>query len=280
MSILSHSPLKSRRRTLLSAIAAPLLLAPCVAAAAFAMQVAVRPPVNSAAILQTAQPSASVQQLSATSAMPPSPSARNDQASDLPENRETVLVVAKSVNVQGRGGAAAKTPESSNDAKHIGIGKGLGVGYGSEEIFPGGPAEGVAGGVPGGVAGGVPAGVPGGVAGEAPGGVGGGVGGNPPKGPQHAKPDLTGITEGSLIQLIEPVYPEQARAAGIEGDVVLQATIGKTGDLENLRTISGDPALQAAALDAVKQWKYEPYRFNSEPIEIKTTITFKFRLAE
>lgn len=83
-----------------------------------------------------------------------------------------------------------------------------------------------------------------------------------------------------MIQLIEPVYPQEARAAGIQGDVVFEATIGKTGDIENVRTISGDSSLRDAALDALKQWKYEPYRFNSEPVEVKATITFKFRLAE
>jgi protein TonB len=78
--------------------------------------------------------------------------------------------------------------------------------------------------------------------------------------------------------LIEPSYPEKARAVGIEGDIVFQGTIGKTGNLEQLQAIRWRSHLLAAALEAVKQWKYEPYHLNAEPAEIETTITFKFRL--
>jgi TonB family protein len=100
--------------------------------------------------------------------------------------------------------------------------------------------------------------------------------------PQAVKPGpprvSSGVAEGNLTRLIEPSYPKSAKAAGIQGDVVLRAVIGKTGKVEKLRVISGPPILQAAALEAVKQWKYDPYILNRKPVEIETMITFRFRL--
>jgi protein TonB len=59
---------------------------------------------------------------------------------------------------------------------------------------------------------------------------------------------------------------------------VLQATISKTGLIENLRVISGPAMLQQAALDAVKTWRYRPYLLNNEPVEVETTVNVIFTL--
>src|SRR5260370_580933 len=75
-----------------------------------------------------------------------------------------------------------------------------------------------------------------------------------------------------------PRYPQMARIAHIQGDVLLTTIIDKQGDVKNLRAVSGHPILIQAALDAERQWKYKPYLLNGEPVEIETTITIKFHM--
>ena len=137
------------------------------------------------------------------------------------------------------------------------------------------PTTGVAG-----VVGGVPGGVPGG----AMGGVLGGIIGNAPAVvPKAATPQRVrvsqGVSQGLLVHQVKPVYPALARQARIQGTVVLQAVISKTGDIEGLHLVSGHPMLAPAAIDAVKQWKYKPYFLNGEPVEVETTINVNFTLA-
>jgi TonB family protein len=84
------------------------------------------------------------------------------------------------------------------------------------------------------------------------------------------------ITKGVLVKQVDPVYPVFAKNAKIAGDVVLFATINKNGRVEDLHVISGPPQLQQAALDAVKQWVYKPYRLYGETVEVKTTIVVNF----
>ena len=88
------------------------------------------------------------------------------------------------------------------------------------------------------------------------------------------------IREPTLLNKVEPVYPPAARAAGIEGTVLLNATIGKKGSLLALRVMNSevDPELARAALGAVSQWQYSPVLLNGDPIEVETTITVNFRL--
>ncbi len=90
----------------------------------------------------------------------------------------------------------------------------------------------------------------------------------------------SGVAQGLLIRQVNPIYPPLAKAARIEGKVLLQATIGKDGTVENLHLISGHPMLAPAAIDAVKQWRYKPYYLNAEPIEVETTITVNFTLTQ
>ena len=81
-----------------------------------------------------------------------------------------------------------------------------------------------------------------------------------------------------LIQKTTPVYPPIAKAARVSGTVVLQATISKSGTIENLHVISGPAMLQQSAMDAVKTWRYRPYLLNNEPVEVDTTINVIFTL--
>ena len=88
----------------------------------------------------------------------------------------------------------------------------------------------------------------------------------------------SGVMEGSLLAKFVPVYPAIAKAAGVHGTVVLQATISKNGTIENLRVMSGPLMLQQAALDAVKTWRYRPYLLNNEPVEVETTVNVVFAM--
>jgi periplasmic protein TonB len=88
------------------------------------------------------------------------------------------------------------------------------------------------------------------------------------------------LMAGNLLEKTLPQYPSIAKAARIQGIVVLQATISKSGSIQNLRVISGPPMLQQSAIDAVRSWRYKPYLLNGEPVEVETTINVVFNLGE
>jgi protein TonB len=87
-----------------------------------------------------------------------------------------------------------------------------------------------------------------------------------------------GVMEGLVLKRVQPRYPPQAMQLRIQGSVQLQATIGKSGDIENLKVVSGDAILARAAQEAVKQWKYKPYYLNGDPVPIQTQILVNFKL--
>jgi len=87
-----------------------------------------------------------------------------------------------------------------------------------------------------------------------------------------------GVSHGLLIKKVQPVYPRNALAMRVEGSIELLATISKTGDITQVKVLSGDSQLTKAATDAVKQWKYKPYLLNGEPVEIQTQVTINFKL--
>ena len=132
-----------------------------------------------------------------------------------------------------------------------------------------------------GAVGGVPGGVAGGQMGGVIGGVIGGLGGAPPP----PKPKQTGpvkvggqVQAAKIISKPTPVYPPLARQTRISGVVRLHAIIGKDGMIQQLEVLSGHPLLQQAALDAVRQWRYQPTLLNGEPVEVDTTIDVIFSL--
>ncbi len=88
----------------------------------------------------------------------------------------------------------------------------------------------------------------------------------------------SGVMQGMLIYKVIPMYPAIAQAIGASGTVVLQATISRTGTIENLRVMSGPVMLRQAALDAVKQWRYRPYMLNGQPVEVETAVEVDFKL--
>jgi TonB family protein len=89
------------------------------------------------------------------------------------------------------------------------------------------------------------------------------------------------VQAAKLTSQVEPDYPEEAQAQGIEGTVILRAVIGTDGQILSLSPFNDpDPTLTKAAMDAVREWRYQPTLLNGEPVEVVTTITVGFRLDE
>jgi protein TonB len=131
---------------------------------------------------------------------------------------------------------------------------------------------------------GVPGGVPGGIPGGSTGGVIGGIVNSTPTAiPKVATPQRVrvsqGVSTGLLIKKVTPNYPQLAKQARIQGQVVLQAEISKEGTIQNLQLISGHPMLAPAAIEAVKQWRYKPYLLNGEPVAVETQVVVNFSLS-
>jgi TonB family protein len=86
------------------------------------------------------------------------------------------------------------------------------------------------------------------------------------------------VTETNIVSKVNPIYPPDAKADHVQGAVVLEAQISKTGTIKGLRVVSGPDPLRVSAIDAVRQWIFEPYLLNGEPTEVETTITINYRL--
>jgi len=82
----------------------------------------------------------------------------------------------------------------------------------------------------------------------------------------------------TLIERVDPVYPEAARKAGIQGIVLLEATTDEKGNVVNVKVLKSIPELDRAAIDALKQWKYEPVIVDGKPKGVVFTVTVKFAL--
>ena len=130
------------------------------------------------------------------------------------------------------------------------------------------PGDGVPGGVPGGQPGGVIGGVLSGAAAPAPAPIS-----SARKGPIRVG---HGVKPPRVISAPDPVYPVLARQAKISGAVVIDAVIDTQGNVVEMRTVSGQPILALAAMEALRHWKYEPTILGSEaiPVELLVTITF------
>jgi protein TonB len=84
-----------------------------------------------------------------------------------------------------------------------------------------------------------------------------------------------------MINQVRPIYPPTALNAGVEGTVSLQTIIGTDGSVQALRVLSSiDADLTAAALEAVKQWRYSPTLLNGVPVEILSNVDVQFKLPQ
>jgi periplasmic protein TonB len=96
-----------------------------------------------------------------------------------------------------------------------------------------------------------------------------------PKQPIHVS---LGVATGLLLAPIRPIYPAIAKAARIQGTVIVEATISRQGTIENLQVTEGPPMLRQAAIDAVAAAHYRPFLLNGEPVEVQTSIRVIFSL--
>jgi protein TonB len=132
-------------------------------------------------------------------------------------------------------------------------------------------AKGVVGGVEGGVVGGVTGGIVGGLA-EAP--------PPPPPPPPPPAPVRVGgnIKQPTKVKDVKPVYPAIAQSARVQGVVIIEATIGPNGAVQEAKVLRSIPLLDAAALDAVRQWQFTPTLLNGVPVPVIMTVTVNFTL--
>jgi len=86
------------------------------------------------------------------------------------------------------------------------------------------------------------------------------------------------IREPRKLVDVAPIYPDIARAAKVEGLVILEATIDERGLVMDARVLRSVPLLDAAALTALKQWRYSPTLLNGTPVRVLMTVTFRFSL--
>jgi len=102
-------------------------------------------------------------------------------------------------------------------------------------------------------------------------------------GPAPPPPPLVRVRVGGvivapkLIRSVAPNYPSAARQAGISGSVVINAQLDKSGNVASMKIVSGPPTLQAAAMIALKQWKYQPATLDGNAIAAEITVTIKFQ---
>ncbi len=86
------------------------------------------------------------------------------------------------------------------------------------------------------------------------------------------------IMAARIVSKSEPVYPEEARRTGTQGLVVLDVLVGADGTVRHVQPGSGNAVLAKSAMDAVRQWKFEPYRSSDRALEVETSIAVEFRL--
>jgi TonB family protein len=92
------------------------------------------------------------------------------------------------------------------------------------------------------------------------------------------KAQSEGAAGTRLIHRVEPEYPEEARAQNIQGLVTLDVQIGGEGAVHNIAVVDGNAILAEAAVQAVRQWKYQPYSVDGRPVEMQTRVTIRFTL--
>lgn len=94
-----------------------------------------------------------------------------------------------------------------------------------------------------------------------------------PAGPMRVS---SGVMASLVLHKVDPIYPEDAKAKGISGAIVLHAIIDPQGKVDKLSVVSGPGVLRDASLTAVRQWTYKPYLLNGRPQSVETTVTVNF----
>jgi len=95
-----------------------------------------------------------------------------------------------------------------------------------------------------------------------------------------AKPQLqvpAELMEKLLIHRVEPVYPAEARKGNLQGIIALDIVVGRDGSVTSMHPLNGPDVLARAAMDALRWWKFNPYRINGQPAIVETTVAVEFK---
>jgi len=105
-----------------------------------------------------------------------------------------------------------------------------------------------------------------------------------PEAPRIVQPETqpsiraSALQSAVLVQRVAPIYPSDALESRLQGNVLVNATIGTNGVPKNLKVVKGDQRLVPAALTAIRQWRYRPATLAGQPIETQTDVTVSFQL--
>jgi len=86
------------------------------------------------------------------------------------------------------------------------------------------------------------------------------------------------VMQRLLVHRVEPVYPPQARQEGLEGTIAIDIIVGRDGSIIHMQALNGPDVLARAAADALRWWKFQPYRLNGEPAVVETRVAVEFKL--
>jgi len=103
-------------------------------------------------------------------------------------------------------------------------------------------------------------------------------GSNQPSAPVAVLPVGGDVRPAKLISHVDPVYPTLARNQRISGSVVIDASIDANGRVTTMKVVSGPTLLHQSAMDALKQWKYQPAMLNGTPVSMHLSVAIQFRL--
>jgi TonB family protein len=87
----------------------------------------------------------------------------------------------------------------------------------------------------------------------------------------------TEVMQKLLVHKVEPTYPAEARKENLQGIIALDIVVGRDGSVVSMRALNGPEVLSRAAMDALRWWKFEPYRVNGEPAVVETTMAVEFK---
>jgi TonB family protein len=85
------------------------------------------------------------------------------------------------------------------------------------------------------------------------------------------------VMQKLLVHRVEPVYPAEARKQHLQGVIALDIVVGRDGSVASMRAMNGPEILARAAMDALRWWKFEPYRLNGEPAAVETVVAVEFK---
>jgi protein TonB len=100
------------------------------------------------------------------------------------------------------------------------------------------------------------------------------------KGNQPSAPPPVGgnVKPARLLSSVAPIYPQLARNQRVSGDVTIDASIDQNGRVSGTKVISGPALLHQAAIEAVRQWKYQAATLNGQPVAMHLTVTLQFKV--